>query len=364
MDKLFGLCVPLHKHALEGNWPAAEVILDKDDRLKHAAIANGWPTLLHVAAGTNHAHFVKDLLLILDDQHISLKDMKGNTAFCFAAASGNMEIVQLLMERNQGLPEIRGASGHTPLHFAVMQGKCDMVQYLYDKTKHVFEDKDWESLFFISIDTGNYHLALKMAKERKQLAYARDQKQDTALHILALNQNPFDSSCHCQEHQLPIMINTGMKRDVFLQLVNFLWNTILDNIDSYDKIVDIIDEPFQLLFNAAVAGNFGFLSELLSAHPSLIWEMDNKGRSIIHTAVSHRHASIVNLVHEIGSHKDLIVTYFVEEGNTLLHLAAKLAPRGQLELVSGAAFQMCLELIWFEVIKEMDPKLYDVSMQV
>jgi len=31
------------------------------------------------------------------------------------------------------------------------------------------------------------------------------------------------------------------------------------------------------------------------------------------------------------------------DNNTLLHLAAKLAPPGQLELVSGAAFQMCLE---------------------
>ncbi|TKY72698.1 Ankyrin-1 protein [Spatholobus suberectus] len=209
-----------------------------------------------------------------------------------------------------------------------------------------------------------FRLGLKNGKREETTSLCTRSEAGHSFAYLGSESKPFDSSCHCQEHQLPIMINTGMKRDVFLQLVNFLWNTILDNIDSYDKIVDIIDEPFQLLFNAAVAGNFGFLSELLSAHPSLIWEMDNNGRSIIHTAVSHRHASIVNLVHEIGSHKDLIVTYFVEEGNTLLHLAAKLAPRGQLELVSGAAFQMCLELIWFEVIKEMDPKLYDVSMQV
>jgi hypothetical protein len=30
-------------------------------------------------------------------------------------------------------------------------------------------------------------------------------------------------------------------------------------------------------------------------------------------------------------------------------MAAKLAPRGQLELVSGAAFQMSVELLWFQV---------------
>jgi hypothetical protein len=48
--------------------------------------------------------------------------------------------------------------------------------------------------------------------------------------------------------------------------------------------------------------------------------------------------------------KGIIVTYEDgDERNTILHMAAKLAPPGQLELVSGAAFQMCVELLWFEV---------------
>lgn len=143
----------------------------------------------------------------------------------------------------------------------------------------------------------------------------------------------------------------GMKQHVFLQLVNFLWNTLLENIDSKSKILDIISEPSHLLFDAAEVGNFGFLSELISAYPSLIWEVDSRNRSIIHTAVLNRHASIYNLIHEIGSIKDIIVTFAGEEDeNTLLHLAAKLAPPSQLELVSGAAFQMSHEISWFEVL--------------
>ena len=160
MNKFLELCVPLHKLALEGNWQAAKVILGKDSRLKHAAIADGWATLLHVAAGANHAPFVKELLQELDNQDIKLKDIKGNTAFCFAAASGNMEIVQLLKQRVENLPIIRGGGDHTPLYFAVMQRKCDMVEYLYDKTKDVFDVKDRESLFFTSITTRNYRTYL------------------------------------------------------------------------------------------------------------------------------------------------------------------------------------------------------------
>ncbi|RZB90710.1 uncharacterized protein LOC114367277 [Glycine soja] len=356
-DKFLSLCVPLYKFALEGNWPAAKVILQKDVRLKNAAIAVGWATLLHVAVGANHAPFVKELLQELDNQDIKLKDIKGNTAFCFAAASGNMEIVQLLKQRVENLPIIRGGGDHTPLYFAVMQRKCDMVEYLYDKTKDVFDVKDRESLFFTSITTRNYHLALKMATECKELAYARDHlNNDTALHILAMahDQNPLDSCCHCSEQQTPIMINPGMKKHVIFQLVKFLWETILRE-KTLKEAIKIISEPSQLLFDAAEVGNFGFLSELISAHPSLIWEVDDKKQSIIHTAVSHRHASIFNVVHEIGSIKDIIVEGFVKGNNTLLHLAAKLAPSDRLELVSGAAFQMSHELIWFEEVKKIMP---------
>lgn len=361
-------CVPLHKYGLEGNWTEAEVILEKDERLKHAAITSGWSTLLHVAAGANHVHFVEELLQLLTDEQISLQDGKGNTAFCFAVASGNMRIVELLIKRNPHLPRIRGGEGHTPLKFALMQGKCYMAQFLYDKTRQVFEESDTESLFFTCVKTGNYHMALQMAREWPNLAWARDKNKDTALHLLALNQNPMDSCCHSPHLPNPIKINPGMNQLVIFQLVNYLWNTMLHE-KTIPEAIKIIGEPYQVLFDAAEVGNFGFLSELISAHPSLIWEVDNKNQSIIHTAVSYRHASIFNLVHEIGSQKDLIVTYIVKEdnpsssspktkNNNLLHLAAKLAPPDQLELVSGAALQMCLEIIWFKEVKKIMPPSY------
>ncbi|KAK7329334.1 hypothetical protein VNO77_23493 [Canavalia gladiata] len=156
MDDFLRLCVPLHKLALEGNWPAANRIINEDRRLKYAALARGWPTVLHVAAGANHVHFVKELLQILDDHHIALQDMRGNTAFCFAAGSGNMDIVRLLLDRNRFFPKIRGGSGRTPVHFAALQGKCEMAWFLYDLTKDIFEDLDWKLLFFTCINTGNY----------------------------------------------------------------------------------------------------------------------------------------------------------------------------------------------------------------
>ncbi|WVZ21328.1 hypothetical protein V8G54_008650 [Vigna mungo] len=352
---------------MKGDWAAAKRILQKyDERLKHAAITKGWSTLLHVAAGANHSHFVKELLdMLQDDHHVSCQDSKGNTAFCFAASSGNMSIANLLLARNQYLPKIRGGGGHLPIQFAVMQGKCEMTWFLYhNMNREEFEEPDRKSLFFSSIETGNHRFALELAEQWPDLAWARDQNNDTALHILAFNQAPLHSCSHCSDITHPIRINPGMRKHVTFQLVKHLWDNILLK-KSISEVILIISEPYQALFDAAETGNFGFLSEVISAHPSLIWEFDNKNHSIIHTAVSHRHANIFNLIHEIESQKDLIVTCMVNlsnpsssepvKNNTLLHLAAKLAPPRQLELVSGAALQMCLEIIWFEEVKKIMP---------
>lgn len=78
----------------------------------------------------------------------------------------------------------------------------------------------------------------------------------------------------------------------------------------------------------------------------LVWDVESKNRTILHIAVLHEHASIFKLVHQIGRIKGIIVTYEDNDKNTLLHLAVKLAPPGQLELVSVAAFQMCVVLLW------------------
>ncbi|KAG2398530.1 uncharacterized protein HKW66_Vig0089890 [Vigna angularis] len=249
-EKFLKFCVPLHKYGLEGNWTEAKGILDKDKRLEHAAITSGWSTLLHVAAGANHVHFVEELLQVLSDKHIDLQDSKGNTAFCFAVASGNMRIVELLLKRNLHLPRIRGGGGHTPLKFALMQGKCYMAQFLYDKTKEIFEDLDRRSLFFTCVETGNYHMALQMAREWPNLAWERDQNNDTALHLLALNKNPMDSCCHSPQLPNPIKINPGMNQLMIFQLVKYLWKTMLRH-KTLSEAIEIISEPYQLLFDAA-----------------------------------------------------------------------------------------------------------------
>ncbi|RHN73353.1 putative ankyrin repeat-containing domain-containing protein [Medicago truncatula] len=203
---------------------------------------------------------------MLDDKDIELLDMNGNTAFFIAAAAGNIEIVDLMLKINPILPIIRGTEGYTPIQYAALQGRYKMTWHLYDKTINRFENKDWNSLFFACIYTGIYDLAFKMARDKKELSFARDVNKETALHLLAQDQMPLDSSCHYPEHDHNhIMTNPGLKNHMVFQFVKFLWTTILDRHYSSKELNEIINEPSQLIFDAAEVGNFWFLSELISA---------------------------------------------------------------------------------------------------
>lgn len=110
------------------------------------------------------------------------------------------------------------------------------------------------------------------------------------------------------------------------------------------------EEFSQLVFVAAEVGNVEFLIELIRFDFDILWKTDKKRRSIFHIAVQERHESIFYLLNEIGSIKNLIVETTTEEGNNILHLAAKLAPQHKLNAISGAALQMQKELLWFKVI--------------
>ncbi|KAL6196184.1 hypothetical protein ACLB2K_031799 [Fragaria x ananassa] len=356
------ICVPLYKYALKGDWEAAEQILEKDRTLLSAGKSRGWDTVLHIAAGARHVHFVEKLDEIMDKEHLELQDKNGNTALCIAAAAGAVEIVEILIEHNHSLLTRRGSHKMAPPYMAAVLGQSEMAWYLYPKSKKMLEKTDLENLFFSCINNGLYNLALQLLDTDRSLAKARTDrpKNKTALHILARRPSVFGSQSPGIWGRLIKSFLPGIKfafkrnlnqADEALQLVQRLWEEILK--DEHDDVMRLIKYPSNLIFDAAELGNYEFLAVLMSSYPELVWETDDKNRTIIHVAVLHRHASIFNLVHEIGSIKDVIVTYEDKEGNNIVHMAAKVAPQNQLNLVSGVALQMQRELVWFEEVKKI-----------
>ncbi|BFG34780.1 hypothetical protein CerSpe_210540 [Prunus speciosa] len=353
------LCVPLHKAAIKGDWVTAKGILTNNPTLLSASITKAWQTALHIAAGARHIHFVEELVKMMDKEDLALQDNKENTALSFAAGAGAKEIAEIMIQENKLLATIQTGKGLTPLFMAALLGRSEMACYLYHETYPTLNETNRKDLFFSFIDTGLYDLAMKMLKDDKTLATAHNSDAETALHVLA--RRPLEFGGRSTSGMCSRLMNSfsgiedsykSLKQTKALELVECLWDQILKHDD--DDVMCLITKPSEVLFDATRLGNYEFLSVLINAYPDLLWETDDKNRTIFHVAVLYRHASIFNLVHETGSIKDIIVTYpDDDENNNILHLAAKLAPQNQLNLVSGAALQMQRELVWFEEVKKI-----------
>lgn len=118
--------------------------------------------------------------------------------------------------------------------------------------------------------------------------------------------------------------------------------------------------PCRILFVAAKMGNTKFLVELIREYPDLMWKRNDDGQCIFHIAVFHRHECIYNLLHEIGSMRDMVTQLIDKDGNNMLHSVAMNPGRNPHEQVLGPASQMQHELLWFEV--HISLKAYGVSL--
>ncbi|KAF3961104.1 hypothetical protein CMV_014244 [Castanea mollissima] len=328
------LCVPLYQAAIKGDWKVAKDVIDKYPGIVRVAITRKWETALHIAAAAKRTDFVKELVNCMEKEDLALKNRDDNTAICFAAASGIVEIATIMVEKNENLPMIQGNKGMRPIHMAALFGHRKMVSYLYRFTNFGSLDRGEQiSLFLGTISADLYDLALEMLEEDRSLAYARDTNDDTALHVLARKPSTIANKRDLEIWKRRInscfewIYHKDLMQTFAHQLVEKLWEHVLQLQDW--QISELIKKPSRLLFDAAELGN----------------------------------EAIFNLIYEIGAIKDLIAAYKDnnnkdKNNNNILHLAGNLAPLSRLQIVSGAALQMQRELLWFQAVEKIVPPSY------
>ncbi|KAA8545114.1 hypothetical protein F0562_019898 [Nyssa sinensis] len=269
-------------------------------------------------------------------------------------ASGITRIAEVMVKKNKNLPAVRGSQGVTPLHMAALLGHREMVWFLYSVTDDkALTNEDYTGLLIATISSDLYDVALEILQRQPESAIQRDPNGETALHVLARKPSAFSGKSQLGVWQRGIK-EVQQKKLLHMQalkLVRCLWEQVLLLDDS--QIGDLLRSPSRLLFVAVEFGNFEFIVELIRSYPDLIWKVDEQSRSIFHIAVEHRQEKIFKLIYDIGAHKDLITSYKNKNSSNMLHLAGKLAPSNQLNIVSGAALQMQRELLWFKVIVKL-----------
>ncbi|XP_065624781.1 uncharacterized protein LOC111993963 [Quercus suber] len=290
----------LYLAALKGDWKSVENMQEIQRKITKAE-----ETTLHVAAVANKEDFVRNLVSNgMSSDDLKVENIAGNTALSYAAATGNVNIAKVMVEKNKDLANL--GSGVKPIFMAASLGHSQMVQFLYSETNEMvcqWDENEQAELFITCVKGGLYGLKLKEEKSKQS-----------------------------QAHELLKQCLQAYKDDI-------------ENLNE-------ISELSLVLFIAAEVGNVEFLVELIHFDLDLLWKIDDKKRSIFHIAVEKRHESIFNLL-VVGSIRDLLADRINEDGNNMLHLAAGLAPEEKLNAISGAALQMQRELLWFKVFSHM-----------
>ncbi|KAK4396832.1 hypothetical protein Sango_1519800 [Sesamum angolense] len=326
-EKDLNCYLPLYKAALNGDWESARNFFEQDPDAVTAKITKVSETALHIAVGTGKAkNFVKELLELIPTEALAtLRDQAGQTALHYAAIFGNVEAAKLLVSKDPGLTNRPSNTFLLPIHLAALYANKDMVSYLLTVTRddidpNPFADKSGVDLLNLVILAEFYgcqklHLVLWKVLEHlaPQARFIRDKKM-----------------MHCQT----------------LQLLKCLCKEIT-GLD-YSTAASMFEMP--ILF-AASLGNHEIVEEIVESFPPAIWSRNRMGQNIFLLAVANRRENVFNILYQMSEHKRLATQLRDAEGNNILHLAGKLAPPAQLNLVSGAALQMQRELQWYKEVE-------------
>ncbi|XP_062114701.1 uncharacterized protein LOC133825823 [Humulus lupulus] len=345
------------------------MIIDQHPQNRHEVVnavimRSTMETALHVAAGANQAEFVE---MLVNDKDIDLtfRDTNGNTAFCTAIAAGATRIAEkflTLTKPRDYFIKTRGGQNMSPLYIASSFGQAQIASVLY---KDTISNVDLEAgelfgIFFNCIHNDIYDLAIKMVEDEDiapKLILARDTTNETALHIMS-RKRPSDFTVNQVQgiwSQVSSRISRRSSTEMpALILAKNIWKRVLEENDhQYSKIRSTISYPFNLVLEAAKVGNFDLLAVLIRLCPDLIWEKDDANQTIFHFAILNRHVKIFKLMHEIGLLKSLVQLSEDENGNSILHLVAKIPHQSRLNSILGAALQMRHELLWFQEVEKI-----------
>ena len=117
--------------AVGGHADAVKVLLENGADAK--AVDKDGLTALMNAAEKGSVECIKLLAEKVDQEHLDLKATAGFNALIVAAAHGNLEAVEYLMDAGASVKDVADNSGVTPLMYAAANKKMDVVKLLLEK---------------------------------------------------------------------------------------------------------------------------------------------------------------------------------------------------------------------------------------
>nr|POE84268.1 isoform 2 of ankyrin repeat and sam domain-containing protein 1a [Quercus suber] len=121
----------LNKALQSGDWNAAKEFLNTHPHAISAKITDTNKTALHVAAEAGHEHIVEELVSLMSEENLEIKDFEGFTALAQASFRGSYRMVECMLGKNKNLISMGNDEGNIPLILALYNGQLDSARYLY-----------------------------------------------------------------------------------------------------------------------------------------------------------------------------------------------------------------------------------------
>ncbi|XP_052175452.1 uncharacterized protein LOC127790193 [Diospyros lotus] len=155
-------------------------------------------TILHFLAIDGNASAFKQLFEdgLLTSEMLKNGNLRGDTTLHEAARFGRCNVVEIMLEKDEGLALERNSLGETPLYVAVASGKKDVFDFVkgkLNKDNVTTTRNDGCTLLHAAVIGEYYRLALEIVKSFPYLAQAQDEKGLTALNLLASKPLSFKS---------------------------------------------------------------------------------------------------------------------------------------------------------------------------
>lgn len=131
------------------------------------------------------------------------------------------------------------------------------------------------------------------------------------------------------------------------QAVQILW-LICSYVNDIDRNMNQQKLVADALIDAAREGNVVFVDEVTKANPSIVF-LEKSDKHLFFYAIQYRQADVFNLIHGMHFKNKLAAHIDERTGNSMLHVAAMLAPSSHLNHIPGPVLQMQRELQWFKV---------------
>ncbi|KDP35850.1 hypothetical protein JCGZ_10331 [Jatropha curcas] len=304
---------PLREAIEKGNLNSVKTFLHLHPDTVHRKVSGFGETALHLATKAGNIKIVEFLVELMSVEELQAVNEYSATALIFAAVIGATRIAECMVRKTMKLVTT-AADGDLPVIVACNNGHKETTRFLYSLTPFeiLLEDNGVFGSLLLHASIYSEMFGLKQIYDRKL-------RHTYALKILELMAKHVSS---------------------------------IDDTKLNEKYI------YNAFFKAIRHGVVEVVVEMIRANYILLSVVNRNSRDMLMHAIKYRQEKVFSLIYVLGSRKQLLISGSDDFENTILHMAARLAPPDRLAGISGAALQMQRELQWYKEVESISIPSY------